>query len=99
MKSKTHKGQHFVPECYLKSWCDQNCPPDHKPYLWLFERDGSNPRKKAPSNIFKETDFYTIEKTDGTRDLRLEHGLSGLESNFANIRKNNLGTGLDTCEC
>ena len=98
MKTKSHKGQHFVPECYLKSWCDPDCPPEYEPYVWLFERDGGNPRKKAPSNIFKETDFYTVEKADGTRDLSLEHGLSGLESKFATIRKNKLSKQLPMTE-
>ena len=32
----------------------------------------SAPRRER--NIFKETDIYTIEKADGTRDLHLEHG-------------------------
>ena len=94
MGSKSHKGQHFVPECYLKSWCDPDCPREYEPYVWLFERDGSNPRNKAPSNIFKETDFYTIENADGTRNLDLEHGLSGLEGKFAAVRNEKLSKQL-----
>lgn len=90
MAKKSHKAQHFVPESYLKAWCDPACPADYEPYVWLFNRDGSNPRKKAPSNIFKETNFYTIEKADGTRDLSLEHGLAGLEGKFAQIRREKL---------
>jgi len=89
MKRKTHKGQHFVAESYLKAWCDPDCPSNHEPYVWRFDKDGTNPTKRAPKNLFKETDFYTIEKADGTRDLRLEHGLSELESKFAQIRRNN----------
>ena len=98
MTRKTHKGQHFVPECYLKEWCDPACPPDYEPYVWLFDRDGSNPRKRAPSNIFKETDMYTIERADGSRDLRLEHGLAGLEGQFAQIRSNKLNMELPMTE-
>ena len=94
MGSKSHKGQHFVPECYLKSWCDPDCPPEYEPYVWLFERDGNNPRNRAPSNIFKETDFYTIENADGTRNLDLEHGLSGLEGRFATVREEKLSKQL-----
>jgi hypothetical protein len=85
-----YKEQHFVPDCYLQAWCDPNCPAEYIPYVWLFDRDGSNGRKKAPANIFKETDFYTIKKADGTRDLTLEHGLAGLETKFSSIRKNKL---------
>jgi hypothetical protein len=87
MAKKTHKGQHFVPACYLKAWCDPACPPNREPYVWLFDKDGSNPRNKAPSNIFKETDMYTITGMDGSRDLSLEDGLSGLESMFTRVRK------------
>src|SRR5690606_25175569 len=90
MATRTHKGQHFVPERYLKAWCDPACPPNYNPYVWIFDREGDNPRRRAPSNIFKETDFYTIEKADGTRDLSLEHGLCGLESRFAQIRRDKL---------
>lgn len=90
MSRKTHKDQHFVAESYLKAWCDRECPKGYKPFVWIFERDGSNPRKRAPSNIFKESEFYTIKKADGTRDLRLEHGLAGLETKFGQIRKDRL---------
>lgn len=51
-------------------------------------------KRKAPSNIFKETDFYTIENVDGTRNLDLEHGLSGLESKFATVRDEKLSKQL-----
>ena len=98
MNTNSHKSQHFVPQCYLKPWCDPDCPPEYEPYVWLFERDGTKPRKKAPSNIFKETDFYTVEKADGTRDLSFEHGLSGLESKFASIRESKLSKQLPMTE-
>lgn len=84
--SKAYKKQHFVPASYLKKWADPNCPPHHEPYVWVFDKDGSNPKKRAPSNIFTETDLYTIQNSDGTRDLRLENGLSELESMFTRVR-------------
>lgn len=57
-----------------------------KPYVWVFDRDGANPRRKAPANLFTETDIYTIERADGERDLRFEHGFSELEDKFTRIR-------------
>lgn len=86
--SKTHKKQHYVPRCYLKAWHDPAVPPGGKitPYVWHFDKDGSNPRAKAPANIFTETDIYTIERADGERDLRLEHGLQSIEDKFTRIR-------------
>lgn len=85
-----HKKQHFIPRSYLKAWCDPNTPPKQEPYVWQFSKDGETVKKKAPDNIFYETDMYTISAADGGRDLVLEHGLSGLESQFVNLRENKL---------
>jgi hypothetical protein len=83
-----HKKQHFVPRSYLKAWHDETVPmgPKHTPYVWCFDRDGSNPRKKSPANLFTETDIYTLHRKDGSRDLRFEHGFSGVEQKFAELR-------------
>lgn len=85
-----HKKQHFVPACYLKAWRDPDVPPRHTPYIWLFDKDGTNARNKAPDNVFYETDMYTIQRADGSRDLVLERGLQELETEFAKIRKRKL---------
>ena len=85
-----HKKQHFVPRSYLNAWCDPNTPVGQEPYVWLFSRDGSTSRRKAPTNIFHETDLYTIEVPGGGRDLVLEHGLAQLESEFVSIRDTKL---------
>jgi hypothetical protein len=58
----------------------------------VFRKDGGAHRKKAPANIFTETDLYTIKRADGSRDLRLEHGLSQLETAFSAIRTEFLRT-------
>ena len=81
-----HKKQHFVPRSYLQAWCDPNTPEGQEPYVWVFSKDGSNPRRRAPSNLFHETDLYTIELPGGVRNLVLEHGLSQLENEFVSIR-------------
>ncbi len=85
-----HKKQHTIPESYLKAWCDRKTPEGHEPYVWVISKDGQKTKKKAPTNVFTETDFYTIKKIDGTRDLVLEHGLQQLESKFATVRRNTL---------
>ncbi|MFA6562308.1 MAG: DUF4238 domain-containing protein [Verrucomicrobiia bacterium] len=90
MKPRSHKKQHFVPASYLKAWCDPSAPkgPKQEPYVWVFDKDGGNPRRKSPENIFHETDIYTIAMPDGERDLVLEHGLQQLETEFVRIREN-----------
>lgn len=75
-KPNSHKKQHFVPQCYTKAWCDPATvgKPKVDPYVWVFDPDGSNPRRRSPSNLFTETDIYTTRSPDGSRDLCLKHG-------------------------
>ncbi len=82
-----YKKQHTIPESYLKAWCDPNTPEGHEPFVWMFSKDGQQVKKRAPGNIFRESDFYTIKRIDGTRDLVLEHGLQELESEFARVKR------------
>lgn len=82
----THKKQHFIPKSYLLEWCDPGTPSGRTPFVWRFSRDGSTIKRKAPKNIFHETDMYTIEYPDGNRELILEHGLASLEEAFVKIR-------------
>lgn len=89
-----HKKQHFIPQCYLKAWCDPSAPINLNPYVWVFSKDGNHVKKKSPKNIFFETDMYTVIKADGTRDLVLEHGLMQLESQYATIRDRKLSRQL-----
>jgi hypothetical protein len=85
--AKSHKAQHWIPRSYLRAWVDLDTPEGHEPYVHVFSRDGSEHRTRAPANLFKETDLYTITLPDGGRDLRLEHGLSDLETAFSAMRK------------
>jgi hypothetical protein len=55
--------------------------------VWRFGRNDRKGRRKAPHNIFAETDFYTIRLPDGSKDLELERDLSTLESEFCRIRR------------
>jgi Protein of unknown function (DUF4238) len=63
-----------------------NTPAEQGHYVWRFNKDGSNPRRKAPEAIFHETDMYTIPQADSGRDLVIERGLAGLEGEFVTIR-------------
>jgi hypothetical protein len=85
-----HRKQHFVPACYLKAWCDPATPPNQTPYVWVFNADGQNARRKAPENIFHEADMYTIHGPDGARNLVLEQGLQQLETAFVRIRNSKI---------
>lgn len=88
-----HKNQHFIPVSYLKAWCDSNTPPNYTPYVWTFTKDGKTCKNKAPVNIFKENNMYTINCTEVGRKLVLEKGLSELEGRFAKLRRDKLNRG------
>jgi hypothetical protein len=81
-----HSDQHFVPNSYLKPWRDPETPSGQEPWVWRFSKNGDEARRKAPKNIFTETDIYTVTAADGSRDLTLEHGLSQLENDYCAIR-------------
>jgi hypothetical protein len=85
--AKSHKAQHWIPRSYLQAWTDPDTPPIQEPFVHVFSKEGEKHRRRAPANVFTETDIYTIKRADGGRDLRLEHGLSELETAFATIRK------------
>jgi hypothetical protein len=85
-----HKKQHWVPQSYLTAWCDPDVPDGQEPYVWCFPREGGPGKRKAPKNLFAETDMYTITRDDGSRDLYLERGLASLESDFAAVRRETL---------
>lgn len=82
-----YKKQHFIPKCYLKSWCDPNRPSHYDPYIWIFSKNGESKKKKSPEKSFVETDMFTIHDSEGNRDLILEQGLTELENSFARIRR------------
>src|SRR6266481_5763430 len=83
-KNSGPKNQHFVPRCYLSEFTDPNTPVGQEPYVWVFDKDGKNPRKKAPKNIFTETHLYTFE-FNGEKDFTIEKSLSAIESKYAYI--------------
>ncbi|MDO8864127.1 DUF4238 domain-containing protein [Haliea sp. E1-2-M8] len=85
-----HKKQHVIPRCYLKAWCDSRTPKGQTPYVWIFPKDQRNGKKKAPDNIFHQTEMYTINSDSGERDLTVEKSLSGIEDAFTIIRNSKL---------
>lgn len=80
-----NKVQHWVPQCYLRQWCDTNIPTGHTPYVWLYSKDWATEKRKAPANIFAENELYTIEMPNGIRNLHIENGLSKLETAYSKV--------------
>ncbi len=83
-KNKGPRNQHFVPRCYLSEFTDPSTPAGQEPYVWVFDKDGKNSRKRAPKNIFSETHLYTFE-FNGEKDFTIEQSLSTIESKYAYV--------------
>ncbi|GEM_PF-893977 len=81
-----HRKQHYIPVSYLSPWCDPSCPPKYTPYIWVFEKDSKVGKKKAPQNVFYESDMYTISDEKRKRNLRIEKGFGCLEQDFVSVR-------------
>ena len=73
-------------QSYLAAWIDPDTPPEQEGYVWVFPRQGGSGKRKAPKNIFYETDLYTIRLKNGVRDVRIEKSLSLIEGMFAKVR-------------
>ena len=93
-----YKNQHWIPSSYLSAWCDPNTPEGQTPYVWIFSKDGKISQRKAPKNIFYESEMYTINRSGGSRDLKLEQALSHLENCFARIKRDKLSCKLALSE-
>lgn len=88
------KAQHTVPESYLLAWSDPASKNPRDPYVWSFPKNKIKGAPKPPAAIFRRSNFYTIHMPDGSRDLRLEHGLATLERRFCAIRDEKLAKGI-----
>lgn len=84
--------QHWVPESYLKAWCDPASSglEQQEPYVWLFSKDGTEVCRKSPKNIFRESNMYTFEGQDGLPNQSIEKWLSKLESKFERLRRDKI---------
>lgn len=82
---KGSTGQHYVPKCYLREFVDSNTPSGQEPYVWIFKKNDRKGKKKAPSNILKEIDLYTLHVKTGEKDYSIEETLSSLEGRYAEI--------------
>ncbi|MBL8643706.1 MAG: DUF4238 domain-containing protein [Rhodospirillaceae bacterium] len=80
------KRQHWVAESYLRAWCDKKAL-NLTPYVWRVSKDGQTIKPKSPKKTFCENELYTLKKSDGTRDLKLESLLAFIEHEFAIIRQ------------
>lgn len=90
--------QHYVPQCYLREWVNPNTPSGQEPYVWIFNRGEKSGKKKAPSNIFTETDLYTLHHKSGKKNYAIEETLSNLEGKYATVFREKISKHLPLTE-
>jgi len=90
--------QHYVPRSYLAGWVDSSTPVDQEPYVWVFNRGEKEGRKRAPSNLFTESNLYTLELDTGEKKYQIEETLSNLESKYATIFQEKINKHLPLAE-
>lgn len=98
MAKNKPKKQHYVPQCYLREFVDPNTPSEQEPYIWIFDKGKRKGRKRAPSNLFTETDLYTIHLKTGEKNYAIEETLSKLEGKYAEIFRSKIKNHLPLSE-
>lgn len=79
----SQKNQHSVPQCYLREFIDPETPLRFEPFVWIFDKNGKTKKRKAPKNILKSNNLYTINVKGKTKDYSIEKALSSIENDFA----------------
>ena len=81
---KDRVRQHWVPESYLRQWCDPATPQGA--YVWVSLKDRSRPPgRRSPKKMFSKPDMNTMTR-DGLRNLRLESIYHAMETGFGAVR-------------
>lgn len=75
-----NKRQHIVPKAYLEAFVDPMTPLGHKPYLWVYEREGAEPYRRAPKKVAVESYYYSFTAPTGERDHAVDEMLQKVES-------------------
>jgi Protein of unknown function (DUF4238) len=83
------KKQHYVPQCYLREFVDPQTPAGYEPYVCVFSKDGKHKEKRAPKNLFHETELYTLN-IEGEKHYTIERSLSALEGEYASVVRNKI---------
>lgn len=94
----SYKKQHYIPQCYLREFVDPNTPVGYEPYVWIFDKNGKNRRKKSPAKILISSNLYTINIVGKVRDYSIEKTLSSIEGEYANIFRNKIKKRLPLSE-
>lgn len=78
-KQKQPKRHHFLPQFYLRAFCNSNG------FLWIYDREKKEYRKQTPKNIALKKQYYTIKISNSNQDTEIENYLSRIENKTKSI--------------
>lgn len=73
--------QHYIPRGYLRGFCDPCTPAGQEPWLWINDLRQGVVKRRAPKNIAKRPDYYSVTRDTDDVDHLGERLLSRIESN------------------
>lgn len=85
------KDQHWVPQCYLRPWCDKSAIGER---VWVFPRGGGGGTLRPIKDLFRKPHLYTVRTRPVTDPYVIEKGLSKIESQYAQVIRTRVLQGL-----
>lgn len=82
--------QHYLPQFYLRGFCDPVTPDRQEPYVWLCDLLKDKWKKKAPKNIAAINNYYAPDFLGHKERNSMEQLFSEIESHAASIIKTKL---------
>ena len=71
---------HFVPQFYLRGFCDSNTPEGQDPWIWLADFEKQQIERRAPKNIAKAANYYEFPGVEEAGSEPPESIFSKIES-------------------
>jgi hypothetical protein len=83
-----HKRQHYLPQSYLKGFCESQTTPGGKSLvLHFYDKETGEFGSKSPKNFGHRSYLYSFVKEDGTLDHSLEEHFGRLETGMTRVMK------------
>lgn len=77
--------QHFIPQFYLRGFCDPIFRPEQEPWIWVADFQEGSVERRAPRNVGKKANYYAFPEFDRAADETIEELFSKIESTAAPI--------------
>ncbi|QQS44450.1 DUF4238 domain-containing protein [Candidatus Roizmanbacteria bacterium] len=92
MKNKPTK-QHYVPQCYLKTFATAESINDKEPLIWIFPKNERKGRLDKVKNVLFAKDLYTLD-VGGNKDYSIEKSLGNIEAEYTTVYREKIAKRL-----